>query len=268
MQMKKKVEEMEMRMRDMSRESDLGESGGVAVHSCARAATKLTEMHAVAKKLHDTVKSMSAKLNLTGEQQKMLKALLKTHAVPELPAGLMKAKAVANKIAAKTKKIKEAAKAEHPDLGESAEIEKIVHSEPAELQEHQALMDNDDAMESKRVEAAMKAEAVRVSDQFHDNEKERSEIVRKASLEAASAIDKKMAAEDEALFSSDRDTNHNMEDIISDQKNLENEQAMFRGTMTPAQVNQVLDPEIADMEKADLSSDDDFTPVKFKSETR
>merc|ERR1719353_2727093 len=92
MQMKKHLEKMEMKMREMSRESDLGESGGVGVQSCARATTKLTEMHAVAKKLHDTVKSMSAKLNLTGEQQKMLKALLKTHAVPELPAGLMKAK--------------------------------------------------------------------------------------------------------------------------------------------------------------------------------
>jgi len=264
LQMKKQMEKMEMKMKEMSSENDLGESGGVGVSQCASAKAKLTEMSAVAKKLHATVHSLSAKLNLTGEQQKMLAKLLKTHAVPELPAGLSQAKAVSKKITAKAKKMKKSIKKEkdHPDLGESDED--IEHQKPVELQEAVALMRNDDNLESKRVAAAMQAEATRVSDQFHENEKERAEVVRKASLEAAAAVDKKMAAEDEALFTSDKDADDSMDQIISDQKNLENEQAMFRGTMTPQQVNQVLDPEIADMEKADLTSDDDFTPVEFK----
>jgi len=127
------------------------------------------------------------------------------------------------------------------------------------------LEESDERIASDRVAAAMKAESSRVAKDFLDDEREKETEVRKAAMSAASQVDKKMADEDEALFASDKETDASMSDIVGDQKQLENEQALFRGTMTPDQVNQVVDPDIAEMEKSDLagSSDLDFKPVEL-----
>jgi len=62
-------------------------------------------------------------------------------------------------------------------------------------------------------------------------------------------------------MASDKEDDDRMNDIIGDQHSLETEQALFRGTMTPQQVNDVVDPDIADMEKEDLISGIDFQPM-------
>merc|ERR1711988_1676683 len=116
----------------------------------------------------------------------------------------------------------------------------------------------------------MKVESAKVAKRFADDQHERETVVRKAAVEAGRKIDQQMAKEDEALMASDKETDSSMQDIIGDQNQLETEQAMFRGTMTPEQVNQVLDPDIAKMEKQDLTSreGDDFNPVNLGAKQR
>lgn len=147
------------------------------------------------------------------------------------------------------------------DLGESADA--IAHQMPAELAEAKALEQSDDKIEDAKIAAAMKAEAQRVTKQFSIDQAQKDAVTRKAALAAAAAVDKRMASEDAALMKSDVETSNSMHDIIGDQENLENEQALYRGTLTKAQLNKLVDPDIADMEKADLSSGTDFKPVEL-----
>jgi len=267
MQMKKSMERMQMRMRMMSEShEDLGESRNVAVKSCQKQTKMLGETISVAKKLRSTVASLSSKLNLTGEQQELLKKLLAAHKVPELPASVLhpNKKAPANKKATVAHKNTKKANKKQKDLGESADA--IAHQMPAELAEAKALEMADDKIEDAKIAAAMKAEAQRVTKQFSINQDAKDAVTRKAALDAASAVDKRMAHEDAALMKSDSETSASMQDIIGDQQNLENEQALFRGSMTKEQLNQVVDPDVAELEEADLTSDDgtDFTPMDFK----
>lgn len=261
--MKKAMERMQTRMR-MMREGheDLGESRDVAVRSCQKQTRMLGETITVAKKLRSTVESLSAKLNLTGEQQKLLKKLLAAHKVPELPASVLHPKKkVPAKKAVAHKKAKHHVNKKRKDLGESADA--IAHQMPAELAEAKALEQSDDKIEDAKIAAAMKAEAQRVTKQFSIDQAQKDAVTRKAALAAAAAVDKRMASEDAALMKSDVETSNSMHDIIGDQENLENEQALYRGTLTKAQLNKLVDPDIADMEKADLSSGTDFKPVEL-----
>lgn len=266
MHMKQAMERMETKMR-MMREGheDLGESRSVAVKSCQKQTQMLGETITVAKKLRSTVESLSAKLNLTGEQQKLLKKLLAAHKVPELPASVMhpNKKAPAKKAAANKNKNAKHVNKKRKDLGESADA--IAHQMPSELAEASALEQADDKIEDAKIAAAMKAEAQRVTKQFSIDQAQKDAVTRKAALAAAAAVDKRMSDEDNALMQSDRETSTSMHDIIGDQENLENEQALYRGSMTKEQLNKLVDPDIADMEKADLTSDDGvgFKPVNI-----
>lgn len=284
MQMKKELSAMKEKMERMSRESDLGESASVNSRAACdiRHAKRLGEAMKVATELRTTVVNMAEKLNLTGEQQGLLKKLLAQHKLPSLTTAEKKKIANASKqtisvLAAKKKAHKKKGTKhskkdpEHNDLGESGDVgesdddAKIVDNMPAELREAKALEESDDKIASERVAAAMKAESARVAKDFLDDQREKETVVRKAAMDAAAAVDKKMESEDAALLASDKDTNLRMEDIVGDQKQLENEQALFRGTMTPDQVNQVVDPDIAEMEKSDLAAegDNDFKPVEL-----
>merc|ERR1711939_989901 len=211
--MKKAMERMQTRMR-MMREGheDLGESRDVAVRSCQKQTRMLGETITVAKKLRSTVESLSAKLNLTV-----------LHPKKKVPAK----KAVAHK------KAKHDVNKKRKDLGESADA--IAHQMPAELAEAKALEQSDDKIEDAKIAAAMKAEAQRVTKQFSIDQAQKDAVTRKAALAAAAAVDKRMASEDAALMKSDVETSNSMHDIIGDQENLENEQALYRGTLTKAQ---------------------------------
>jgi len=274
-QLKRELSAMKEKMETkMESSQDLGESGGVSAKEKDKCPKMVSRLLGEAKQLRSTVKSLSAKLNLSGEQQEMLKKLMKTEALPEIPEEMMMvAKPKIAKKATKAQKAKQAKKVveKHNDLGESAGSEYAQPDLPAELGESAALEDEDDRIESAKVESAMKAESQKVAHDFAQDESRREAVVRKAAVSAGKEIDDKMAAEDRALFDSDKDTDSSMKDIIGDQAQLETEQALFRGTMTPDQVNQVVDPEIAQMEKEDLTidtSDDDFQPVESaKDET-
>jgi len=268
MQLKRELEEMKMKMR-RSGERDLGESGDISADSqCPQTVSQLMKE---AKELRATVKSLSSKLNLTGEQQKMLAKLMATTALPQVSPALMeaakpkKAKTVKGvKKHLKNVSAKKGGDAEHGDLGESAGVKnwKGTGAEaPAELGEAAALEASDEHADEDRVDAELKAEAASVAKRFADDEADKEAIARKAAEDAGSKIDKKMEDDDAALMASDKEDDDRMNDIIGNQKSLETEQALFRGTMTPQQVNDVVDPDIADMEREDLTSGNDFQPM-------
>jgi len=265
MQMKRELSALKMKMR--MGERDLGESGTTAVHEhCPQMVSKLL---GEANQLRATVKSLSAKLNLTGEQQKLLKKLMKSEVIPAIPASLLPKRVPKAKPRATRKtptKPASDSNRNHDDLGESNEMKRYGGLDmPVELGESAALIANDDKMEEAKVDAAMKSESAKVAKRFADEQNGRAALVRKAALDAGRTIDAKMAKEDEALLESDKETDTSMQDIIGDQESMETEQALFRGTMTPAQVSQVVDPDIADMEKDDLNdSQVDFSPFNGK----
>lgn len=262
--MKKELSALKMRMRE--RESDLGESADTSVHSGAKCSKMVTRLLTEAKQLQHTVKNLAAKLDLTGEQQGMLKKLMATTVIPEVPEEMLakpkKAAAMAPTDLKKKKISKAAAKKaagdDHNDLGESQDPNDDM---PAELGEAAALEAKDESTESAKVEAAMRLESTKVAKRFAEDEQERQTMVQKAAVAAGKAIDKKMAEEDDALMKSDEATDLSMNDIIGSQKSLETEQALFRGTLSPDQVNQVVDPDIAQMEKEDLNDSADFQPM-------
>jgi len=179
-------------------------------------------------------------------------------------------KKTAKKTAAKVAKTAKSAE-EHSDLGESNDLlgaKKDMPDMPAELGESAALEVQDETAEEAKVAAAMKAESAKVAQQFAKDQSDRAEVIRKASVQAGQDIESKMAKEDQALMEDDKETDSRMQDIIGDQQSLETEQALFRGTLTPDQVNKVVDPDVADMEKEDLTTGDDFNPYTSQDEGR
>lgn len=271
--LRRQVQALKRKLKLKMESGDLGESADVNEEDevktkCPKEAARLLD---TAKKLHSTVGSLAEKLNLTGEQQQILKKLMATTPVPQIDDAVLAAAKPKPKVTKASKKAAQAAKTtikkiaagdEHNDLGESADTD-----EPVELGEAAALEATADAKESAAVQAAMRAESTRVAKQFADDEQEKQEIAKKAAIEAGNAIDDKMAKEDAALFDSDKEDDASMQNIVGDQKQLEMEQAMFRGHMTPDQLNQVVDPDIAEMEKDDLQGDDvDFKPVELKDD--
>merc|ERR1712230_343509 len=134
--------------------------------------------------------------------------------------------------------------------------------EPTSLAEEKALEAKEGAQDMAAAKKQMKDEAIAVAKRFNAEQLSEEQMIKKASVKAGKAIDDKMAKEDAALLASDGDTEASIKNIIGGQKRLGTEQALYRGTMTPDQVNAVIgDKAIAKMEKEDLTSDNDFAPL-------
>merc|ERR1712178_167016 len=107
-----------------------------------------------------------------------------------------------------------------------------------------------------------KAESQRVAKQFAADQSERRKVIQKASIEAGKQIDDKMAKEDAELLAPDKETDVSVQNILGSQKQLEDEQALYAGTMTPAQVNAAVDPDMAKLETKDLFDENAFAAVQ------
>lgn len=275
-----KVKMLEMKMRTMEESrSDLGESSSVN-NQDTKCPQRVKELLGNVGKLQESLNKIASKLNLTGEQQKLLHKLMTDVVVPEIqkegkpaakkPAAGKKpaAKPAAKKAAAKKAGAKPAAKpaaAKKPapsrDLGESVSVSQEA-GEPTSLAEEKALEAKEGAQDMAAAKKQMKDEAIAVAKRFNAEQLSEEQMIKKASVKAGKAIDDKMAKEDAALLASDGDTEASIKNIIGGQKRLETEQALYRGTMTPDQVNAVIgDKAIAKMEKEDLTSDNDFAPL-------
>jgi len=272
-QLRAEAELKEMKMR-MSQQ-DLGESADTSVS--AKCPKKLKEILGKANKLKGMVRDLAAKLNLTTEQQKILDNLMKgvilpaVGMAPKKPAAAkpgVKKKAAAKKKgpAAKNpptnKKTAGAAKKPLPskkssaatkgkqDLGESASVTK-----PVTLAEEEALEAQDDRVSEEMAAKAVKAEAARVASDFHTKQEADEKSIQKMSEAAGKAIEDKMAKEDAALLKSDKETESSVRDIIGDQKQYEAEQGLLQGTMTPEQVEKMVETKNAAQGEADPDFD-------------
>lgn len=270
LQLRREVDEMKAKMES---QQDLGESANTAVD--AQCPKQVEALLGNVHKLQATVKSLAAKLNLTGEQKQLLDNLMKSVVLPAVkppakpaakppakPAAKPPAKPAAKppaKPAAKPGATHAQAETKSMDLGEGDTIE--ASGSPVELREAEALEQQDDKRERQEVEAAMEAETQEVSKRFAADQKEKEEVIKKASMQAGTAMEQKMAKQDAELLAADHDTEDSMRSIVGSQQQLENEQALFSGTMTPDEVNAVVDPDISKMEKEDLEESNGFAAV-------
>merc|ERR1711871_272908 len=152
--LRKQVQALKRRLKLKMESGDLGESADVneedeVKSKCPKEVARLLD---TAKKLHSTVGSLAEKLNLTGEQQQILKKLMATTPVPQIDDAVLAAAKPKPKVTKASKKAAKAAKKtmkknangdEHNDLGESAGTD-----EPVELGEAAALEATADAKES------------------------------------------------------------------------------------------------------------------------
>merc|ERR1712070_857769 len=138
------------------------------------------------------------------------------------------------------------------DLGESQST-----SKPLTLKQEKALEANDEKMAQLVAANAVKREADKVASKFKQQQNAEELAIRKASNDAGKAIEEKLAKEDAALMQSDKETEQSMTDIIGDKDQYEAEQGLLQGTLSPNQVQSLIDPKTAKMEK-----DHDFDPIK------
>jgi len=250
------AEEQMKQMRMQMSQRDLGESADVS--ETAKCPAKLKKILASAVKMKNLVRNFAAKLNLTGEQQKLLDNLMKEAVIPML----LDAKPAAKKPAAKKPAAKKpAAKkpaAKETDLGESQST-----SEPLTLKQEKAIEAQDEKMDALVSARAVKGEADKVAARFKQQQNAEEVAIQKASNDAGKAIEDKMAKEDAALMQSDKETEQSMTDIIGDKDQYEAEQGLLQGTLTPNQVQSLIDPKTATMEK-----DNDFDPIKKSTAKR
>merc|ERR1712070_284926 len=255
------AEEQMKQMRMQMSQRDLGES--VDVSETAKCPAKLKKILASAEKLKNTIRDFAAKLNLTGEQQKLLDKLMKDAVIPLLldakpaakkPAAKKPAakNPAAKKPAAKKPAAKKPAANTQNDLGESQST-----SKPLTLKQEKALEENDEKMAQLVAANAVKREADKVAAKFKQQQNAEELAIRKASNDAGKAIEEKLAKEDAALMQSDKETEQSMTDIIGDKDQYEAEQGLLQGTLSPNQVQSLIDPKTAKMEK-----DHDFDPIK------
>merc|ERR1712070_1146683 len=271
------AEEQMKQMRMQMSQRDLGES--VDVSETAKCPAKLKKILASAEKLKNTIRDFAAKLNLTGEQQKLLDKLMKDAVIPLLLDAKPAAKnpaaknPAAKKPAAKKPAAKKPAANTQNDLGESQST-----SKPLTLKQEKALEANDEKMAQlvavcpllgpitmlgfthylPFVQAnAVKREADKVAAKFKQQQNAEELAIRKAFNDAGKAIEEKLAKEDAALMQSDKETEQSMTDIIGDKDQYEAEQGLLQGTLSPNQVQSLIDPKTAKMEK-----DHDFDPIK------
>merc|ERR1712070_907122 len=240
------AEEQMKQMRMQMSQRDLGESADVS--ETAKCPAKLKKILASAEKLKNTIRDFAAKLNLTGEQQKLLDKLMKDAVIPLLldakPAAKKPAakKPAAKNPAAKNPAAKKPAANTQNDLGESQST-----SKPLTLKQEKALEENDEKMAQLVAANAVKSEADKVASKFKQQQNAEELAIRKASNDAGKAIEEKLAKEDAALMQSDKETEQSMTDIIGDKDQYEAEQGLLQGTLSPNQVQSLIDPKTAKM---------------------
>merc|ERR1711924_31117 len=214
----------------------------------------------------------TAKAAAARKTMKALEAKCQAAPSPACSKKLTAASKAADKAAAAMAVVAQATKTalakKHFELGESeSTVDQLAHEKPVELGEAEALEASDDAKESKEVEAAMKAESQQVAKNFASEQLEKEKVIENASVEAGKEINDKMAKEDAELLASDKDTDDSMSNIVGSQQQLESEQALYQGTMSPKQVTAAVDPEIGKIEAEDIESDNfkdnGFSPAKL-----